>query len=114
MACTPIVVTHRFANPDGTPASGVIAFRLSGRMTNGTETIASGVPVHATLDAGGNLSQTLPATDDAATSPQGTTYTVELFLNGADGTTFSGVAIPSASPGGTVDLGSLLPTAAGG
>jgi hypothetical protein len=114
MAVTPVTVTHTFLNPDGTPASGIVAFRLSGRMTNGTTSYASTVPIHATLDANGQLSQSVPANNDPATVPTGTNYTVTLFVNGESGDTYADVVVPYDAAGGTVDLGSLLPSQVGG
>jgi hypothetical protein len=113
MAVTLVTVTHQFLNPDQTAASGMIAFRLSGQMTNGSTTYGPTVPVHAALDSDGDLSQLVPANNDPATVPQGTSYTVTLFLNGDSAVTFSDIVVPYNAPGGTVDLGTLLPSQVG-
>lgn len=117
MSFTQITVTHTFTNLDGSPASGVVAFRLSKRITNGTQSYASEVPVHATLNGSGVLSQVLPANNDPATVPNDSTYTVTFFLNGAGGATTSGetyeITVPYNASGGTVDLGTLLPAQVG-
>jgi hypothetical protein len=109
-----VTITHSFTNADGTPASGIVIFKLSTEMTNGNSTITPAVPVHAMLDATGHLSQVLPANDDAATFPTGTTYTVTFVLNsGTDASSEYSVVVPSAAPGGTAELGSLLPSGIG-
>jgi hypothetical protein len=97
MAATQITVTHTFLNPDGSAASGVIAFKLSARITNASASYAPQVPVHSTLNSMGQLSQVLPANNDPATTPANSFYTVTFFLNSAE------------LSGGVVDLGSLLP-----
>jgi hypothetical protein len=110
MAATIITVTHKFLNPDGTPVSGMIGFRLSQRITNGGVTYAEQVPVHSSLSATGELSQALPANNDPATTPVNSTYIVTFYLNGGQ---LSGdevsITVPYNAAGGTVTLGSLLP-----
>ena len=117
MAATIVTVVHQFQNPDGTPASGVVAFRLSKRITNGGVTYAEAVPVHSTLNSSGHLSQALPANDDPGTTPAGSSYLVSFFLNGTGGTELSGdetsIVVPHDAPGGSIDLGALLPAQAG-
>ena len=110
MAATQITVTHTFKNPDGSPASGVIAFKLSQRISNGGVTYAEQVPIHATLNATGRLSQAMPANNDPTTTPIGSNYIVTFFLNSA-GLSGDSVAIivPYNAQGGTVTLGTLLP-----
>ena len=117
MSFTLIEVTHSFVNLDSTPASGVVAFRLSQRITNGSQSYASELPVHASLNSDGELSQQLPANNDPATVPQGSSYLVTLLLNGSSGQTLPGdtyeIVVPYNAPGGTVDLGTLLPSQVG-
>lgn len=117
MSFTTITVTHQFLNLDGSTASGVVAFRLTKRITNGTATYATEIPVHATLNPSGQLSQSLPANNDPATSPGDSAYMVTFLLNGTSGQMLSGdeyeIVVPYNAPGGTVDLGSLLPTQVG-
>lgn len=112
MAFTSITLTHQFLNPDGTPASGMVAFRLTERVTNGGVTYAPQVPVHATLDSNGHLSQALPANNDPATAPAGSAYVVTLMLNGRSGEETE-VVVPYNASGGTVDLGTLFPSQQG-
>jgi hypothetical protein len=117
MSATLITISHTFKNPDQTAASGVIGFRLSARMTNGSTTYADEVPVHATLNGSGVLSQVLPANNDPGTTPANSTYIVTFMLNGASGVSLSGdeysIVVPYNAPGGTVDLGTLLPVQVG-
>lgn len=112
MAITMIRLTHAFKNPDGSAASGVIAFRLSARITNGTTTYAPQVPVHATLNATGDLSQVLPANNDPTTTPKGSSYLVTFMLNGYSGDEVN-IVVPHTAPTGTIDLGALLPVQEG-
>lgn len=117
MGFTTITVTHQFKNIDGTAASGVIIFRLSARITNSDLTYDPTVPVHAALDSNGNLSQALPANNDPTTTPQGSNYIVTFMLNGSSGVPLMGdeysITVPYNTPGGTVDLGTLLPAQVG-
>jgi hypothetical protein len=114
MGFTAITVTHGpILNLDGSYGSGTVAFRLSTRITNGVQTYTPVVPVHATVSPEGMLSQVLPANNDPATLPAGSFYIVTFFLNGSSGQTLSGdeyeITVPYNAPGGTVDLGTLLP-----
>lgn len=105
MAFSSAVVTHSFTNADGTPASGSITFTLTGRMTNGTNTIVP-ASITANLDGSGNLSQALASNLDTGTDPADTQWRVDWRVLGAQEETFF-IVVPAT--GGTVDLGSLLP-----
>lgn len=98
-------ISHSFENADGTPASGSITFALSGRMTNGALTIVP-AEVAANLNGSGQLSQALTSNVDSGTSPQTTSWTVTMRIQGASQEVFS-IVVPTG--GGTVDLGSLMP-----
>jgi hypothetical protein len=117
MGFTSITVTHQFKNLDGTAASGVVIFKLSSRITNTGLSYSSEIPVHSTLDSSGNLSQVLPANNDPTTTPANSNYLVTFMLNGASGQMESGdeysITVPYNAPGGTVDLGTLLPAQQG-
>lgn len=104
MAFSTVTVSHSF----GASATGTLTFRLSEPITNGTETQ---VPeeIVAALDAG-NLSVTLVANDDLATTPAGTNYTVTQNITGAPIMDYA-ISVPSANP--TVDLGTLMPSTPG-
>jgi hypothetical protein len=112
MAATLITVTHQFTNPDQSPGSGIIAFRLSARITNGGQSYAPQVPIHASLDGSGLLSQLVPANNDPATNPTDSFYVVTFFLNGDSGDEQE-ITVPYNAPGGTIDLGILLPAQQG-
>jgi hypothetical protein len=109
-------VTHQFKNLDGTAASGQVAFRLSGQMTNGVS-YDDKVPLHSPLDSNGNLSAVLPANNDPGTFPtSGIYYTVTFMLNGATAPTIGEpfmVMLPYDAAGGTIDLAELMPQTTG-
>jgi hypothetical protein len=111
-----ITVSHTFQNIDGTAASGTVVFRLSDRITNGGISYDPAVPMHSTLNSSGQLSVTLPANNDPGTTPANTYYEVALMLNGsASGGVGDSVMVllPYNAPGGTIDLGTLLPQTSG-
>jgi hypothetical protein len=110
LAFTSVEISHQFSNADGTAASGTVEFTLSGRMTNGTQSIMKTAAVTVALDGTGSFTKALPANDDAGTVPVGVQWLVALRVAGADEETYE-VTVPSAAPGHTVDLGSLLPSA---
>ena len=112
MAFTLVKVTHRFLNPDNSPASGVVIFRLSARITNSGVTYAEQVPVHATLTATGDLSQTLPANNDPTTTPKNSSYLVTFLLNGYSGDEVN-VVVPYTAKTHAINLGTLLPAQEG-
>lgn len=110
MAFTSITVTHTFDDA-GTTAVGSVTFQLTTTMHNGTQSHQAGETIEASLTAGA-LSQALPATDDAGTTSLGAPlWAVTLRFTGeqARNETYF-INVPSAAPGGTVDLGTLLPT----
>lgn len=86
-------VTHTFENADSTAASGSVKWTLSGRMTNGTLTI---VPASITdnLNGSGAISQAVTSNLDAATTPQDTSWRVDLNILGAEQESFVVVVPP--------------------
>ncbi|HEX5347847.1 MAG TPA: hypothetical protein VFW64_12235 [Pseudonocardiaceae bacterium] len=108
MSFTVRTVTQTFANADGTPASGKVTFDLSGRMTNGGTTILPN-EVTAPLDGSGAMTVTLAANDDTGTLPAGVQWRVTVRILGAEEESYF-VTVPSAGSG-SIDLGSLLPSA---
>jgi len=118
-----ITLTHVFRNLDGTAASGTVVFRLSDRMTNGGQSYDDAVSYHAGLDASGNLKASggvnplvLPANNDPTTVPANIYYNVAFLLNGADSGGVGDsvmIMLPYNAPGGTIDLGTLLPQTTG-
>lgn len=118
MSFTMITVTHGpIYNLDGSYASGEIVFRLTKRVTNGVQTYAQQVAAKAVLSATGTISISLPANNDPATVPADSQYVVAFLLNGANGQALPEdeyfVTVPYNAAGGTVDLGTLLPSQTG-
>lgn len=82
MAFTQVVVTGTFTTSDGDPARGRLRFTPTEAMTNGGVVVVA-APVVATLNAGGRISVSLAATDDADTvtaSEAPARYLVEELL----------------------------------
>ena len=123
MSFSQITLTHVFSNLDGTAASGTVVFRLSDRMTNGGQSYDDSISLHATLDSSGNLKNAgatgplvLPANNDPATVPQNIYYNVLFMLNGSESGGVGDsvmIMLPYNAPGGTIDLGTLLPQTSG-
>jgi hypothetical protein len=111
MAATEVTVTGTFRNEDGTAASGTLQFQLSSAIAN-SDVVVSPVPVTVTLNALGSFSLPLAANDDAATTPAGTSYTVLERITSSSNREYS-IVVPSAAPGGTVDLSTLMPGSPG-
>lgn len=110
MAFTQIRVHHQFKNIDGSAASGVVAFRLSQRISNGGVTYTPQVPTHATLNGTGDLTVTLPANNDPTTTPKGSNYIVTFFVNtGISSGDEVAIIIPHTAAAGAITLGTLLP-----
>ena len=76
-------------------------------MTNGTQTVY-GVPLTVTLNGTGSISVPLYANDDATTTPTGTGYTVIERVTSGSNREYT-ITVPSAAPGGTASLSSLMP-----
>lgn len=103
---TSTTLTHTFTNPDGTPATGTLTFTLTKAMTNGSSTILP-AKVVATLDGTGSISQSLVSNADTGTNPPDAQWRVDLRLNGMDPLSYF-IVVPAS--GGSVDLGTLLPS----
>ena len=103
---TTATITHTFLNPDGSAATGSVQFTLEGRMTNGTTSVLPG-SVSATLASNGSFSQQLTANNDTGTLPQNAQWRVDIRLTSDSLETYF-ITVPTG--GGTVDLGTLLPT----
>ncbi|CAM5609122.1 hypothetical protein GCM10010329_17430 [Streptomyces spiroverticillatus] len=103
-----VVVSGRFLTPDGRPLSGAVTFRAPGQITFSASDVILGGPVVAQLDAQGQISATLPATDSPGMDPGGWSYTVTEALSGIPtGRTYS-VLLPRAQK--LVDLADIAPT----
>lgn len=84
MAFTQVALAASFTTPGGDPARGRVRFTPSEAMANGGVVVVA-APVTVTLDAGGEISLSLPASDDAATLTLSGTqahYLVEELLVG--------------------------------
>lgn len=108
---TTITVTGAYLAPDGvSPAAGSVLF------TPSVAAVSSGVvlpvtPLVVDLDAYGAFSVDLAATDDVDWTPVGFTYLVTERIQGAQPRSYS-IAVPSASPGGVLDLATVVPVVA--
>lgn len=105
-----ITVTGAFVNGrTGAPASGSVTF-TSTRLLQGGSDDAFVSPVRKTvlLDAAGEFSVALPATDDPQWVPQGYTYQVAVSLNDGTARVWQ-ILLPYTTPGGTVDLADIVP-----
>lgn len=109
MSITSRTITHTFTNADGSPASGSVDFKLTKRMTNGTQTYGPGT-ITAQLNNSGVLTQSLLANNDIATFPADSQWLVILRILGWDIEEFA-ITVP-ATGSGSIDLGSLLPSVA--
>lgn len=108
MAFTYATITHSFLNPDGSAASGAVKFRLTQRMTNGSVSIMPGQSVTAAINGTtGAISQSLAANNDPDTVPQDVQWEVTIEQTGADVVSYY-ITVPTG--GGSVDLGTLLPS----
>ncbi len=106
---TLVVLAGRFTGPDSNPASGTVTFRAS---------VASQSPTHdlllpastlvATLDAAGEFTVDLYATDDTDWAAPGWTWEVTERISGADHRVYN-VEIAAASAPGPVQLADLSP-----
>ena len=104
MSFTEIAIQAKFANADGSPASGSVSFSLVAEMLNSGQVAAAG-SISAPLNADGQLisqsgyPQTLLATDDTGTTPNNPTsaYLVTIKLDNASGAQPFYVYVPHAS-----------------
>lgn len=83
-------VHAKYIKMDGSIDSGTVDFTPnSTRMTNASDlAIISGTTLTGTIDGTGNLSITLPSTNDTDTNPLGFTYTVKENLASGLGRTY--------------------------
>ncbi|MEU1674101.1 hypothetical protein ABZ752_19035 [Streptomyces roseifaciens] len=103
-----VTVTGRFLSPDGRPLSGSVTFRAPSQITFPDADVILGGPLVAQLDAQGQISATLPATDAPHMDPSGWSYTVTEALSGIPtGRTYQ-LLLPAKQP--HVDLADAAPT----
>ncbi|WP_369377671.1 phage tail protein [Streptomyces sp. cg36] len=98
----------RFLAPDGQPLSGSVIFRPPAQLTFPAADVILGGPVIAQLDAQGQISATLPATDAPGMDPAGWSYTVTEQLSGIPAGRSYQVLLPAEHP--VVDLADIAPT----
>lgn len=108
MAFTAITVTRRYLTAELTPATGKVTFTPTAPMVNGDTVVAA--PRADTLDAEGDLTISVAATNDPTTSPPGVSYEVREQIDGQPTRTYY-VTVPYNAAGGTVDLSTLTPAA---
>lgn len=105
---TPITVTAKFLQADGSPCEGAVTF---------TPSITAELPgyivppsaVSAKLDAAGFLSVQLASTDDPQWEAPGFTYEVTEIIKGLGSRRSYNIVVPFNAPGGTLDLASIAP-----
>lgn len=100
-----VTVTGSFRKPDGSAASGKVMFTPSARLVTTNDDLVVPDPVVATLDGSGDVSVSLPATDDVDVSPSGWTWLVEERIENQK-RSYSMVLASSPS---TVDLADVAP-----
>lgn len=105
-----ITVTGAFIDGEtGAPASGSVTFTSLYLLQGGTDdAFVSPVEKTVLLDAAGEFSVALPATDDPQWVPQGYTYRVAVSLDGGY-TRVWRIPLPYTTVGGTVDLADITP-----
>ncbi|WP_406425657.1 SGNH/GDSL hydrolase family protein [Streptomyces sp. NBC_00842] len=101
-----VTLTGRYVHPDGSPFAGKATFSTPALLTlSGADTIAAGSAT-VTLDAAGQFSVSLVATDNANMQPTDWAYRVTEQLTGVDPRTYS-IVLPSANS--SVDLADIAP-----
>ncbi|GGY65706.1 collagen-like triple helix repeat-containing protein [Streptomyces xanthochromogenes] len=103
-----VTVRGRFLAPDGQPLSGAVTFRAPAQLTFPAADVILGGPVTAQLDAQGQISATLPATDAPGMDPSGWSYTVTEQLAGIPAGRSYQLLLPAERP--AVDLADIAPT----
>ncbi|MGW2485177.1 phage tail protein [Streptomyces sp. NPDC001571] len=103
-----VTVRARFLAPDGQPLSGAVTFRAPAQLTFPAADVILGGPVTAQLDAQGQISATLPATDAPGMDPSGWSYTVTEQLSGIPAGRSYQLLLPAERP--VVDLADVAPT----
>lgn len=104
-----VPVRGRYVYLDGTPATGQLRFTGKVIVTSGaTDTIIVPTSITATLDASGQFTANVPATDDPDVQPNGWTYTVEEKLTNGGGRTFD-IDVPLSAKVAGIDLSEVAP-----
>lgn len=111
MTQTLIVLTGKFVDPTNTALSGRVTFEVTapGAPDPTLANILTRTPVAVVLDESGAFSLSLIPTDDPARFPSGGfKYRVTELIDATPPRTYL-IDVPLASPGGTVDLSTLVP-----
>ncbi|MFI1182620.1 hypothetical protein ACH4UT_24115 [Streptomyces sp. NPDC020799] len=103
-----VTVTGRFLSPTGQPLSGTVTVRAPAQLTFPAADVILGGPVVAQLDAQGQFTATLPATDAPGMDPAGWSYTVTEALSGIPAGRTYQLLLPAKQP--HVDLADVAPT----
>ena len=110
MAFTTITVNGAYVQQDGeTPATGTVTFLLTSTMRD-TDSNVSITPLEIveTLDANGQISVDLTATNGQYTTPRGVTYEVtERIGDGNENKYF--ISVNENSPNGILNLADVAP-----
>lgn len=108
MAFTQVTVVGSYQLPDGTPVDGLVTFTPTQAMTNTDDTAEVSVlaPVVAAI-VGGDVTASLAATDDADTTPAGTTYQVEVRSHRHSGLVEPVWWLDVPADAGTIDLATV-------
>lgn len=108
-----VTVKGRYVYLDGSPATGQIKF--TGKVvtvSTATDTIIVPNTIVATLDAAGQFSVQLPATNDPDVQPNGWTYQVQETLTGGGGRTYN-IDVPISAKLTGIDLSDVAPVPPG-
>lgn len=107
---TTVTVTGAYLTPDGEAAKGSVSFAPS--ITAASAGVIMPVAAYVVeLDENGEISVDLAATDDPSWEAAGFTYLVTERIAGARPRSYS-ISVPAASPGGTLDLATVVPVVA--
>lgn len=107
-----ITVTNRYTKAsNGAPDSGTVTFRNKVTLVNSTDgTSVTPLVVVATLDANGDISVVLPASNDPDWSPASFTY--HVFEKLSTGTRQYDIVVPYNAVSGAIKLSALAPVPA--
>jgi hypothetical protein len=87
MAFTLVTITGEFANPDGSPATGLFTATLSASLWNAGEQLApvtiTGIVANGLIEGTNQEAFMIEATDDIGTTPPDVYYSFRLSLDGA-------------------------------
>lgn len=104
-----VPVRGKYVYLDGTPAAGNVKFTGKQLAVSGsTDTIVVPNAITATLDANGQFTVNLPATNDPDILPNGWTYTVTENLVAGGGRTFD-IDVPIEAKTTGIDLSEVAP-----